>query len=116
MAFSEDEIADHLNTIERCFWAKRRPPEHVRHLVRDGRRVGTNYIELFFIRPSSRRPGEEIEESIAKVRYVRSRDVWRVYWKRADGKWHEYQSRREAKSLVSALKTIHKDPYGCFFG
>jgi len=31
-----------------------------------------------------------VEEPIAKARYVKIRDVWKIYWMRADCKWHSY--------------------------
>ena len=59
---------------------------------------------------------EAVEESIAKIKYVRSRQVWRLYWKRADLKWHAYQPCPEVKSLATALRVIDKDACNCFFG
>jgi hypothetical protein len=53
---------------------------------------------------------------IAKVQYVSSRDVWRIFWKRADGKWHGYQPIPQADSLAAALRVIDEDAHHCFFG
>ena len=60
--------------------------------------------------------GADIEESLAKVQYVRSRGVWRLFWKRADGKWHGYPPHPEAASLAEALQVIDQDANACFFG
>ena len=116
MAFTETEIAEHTATLEERFWSRRRPPLHLRDKVREGQRFDGTSIELFFVRPAFRRPGEHIEEAIAKVTFVRSRNVWRLFWKRADGKWHRYPPCPEAASLGDALRAIHADPNGCFFG
>ena len=116
MAFTETEIAEHTATLEERFWSRRRPPLHLRDEVREGQRFDGTSIELFFVRPAFQRPGAQIEESIAKVRFIRSRDVWHLFWKRADLKWHRYQPCPEAASLGAALHTIHQDPNGCFFG
>ena len=62
------------------------------------------------------RPGEQIEESIAKVRQVRSQGDWRIFWKRADGHWHRYQPCPQADSLAEALRVIDEDANACFFG
>lgn len=116
MAFTDTEIDEHTLTLEQHFWTHRRPPLHLRDRVREGQRFSDQSIELFFVRPAFERPGEHIEDSIAKVTYVRSKDLWHLFWKRADGKWHRYPPVPAAKSLCAALAVIHADPKGCFFG
>jgi hypothetical protein len=116
MAFTDFEIAEHTLTLEKNFWAFRRPPLHLREKIREGQRFSDQSIELFFVRPAYQRSGEFIEDSIAKVTYVRNKDVWMLYWKRADGKWHRYQQQPESKSLQAALAVIDEDRYACFFG
>ncbi|MBL9113926.1 MAG: DUF3024 domain-containing protein [Verrucomicrobiaceae bacterium] len=68
------------------------------------------------LRPAFNRLGEQIEDSIAKVRFVRSRSVWQLFWMRADLKWHRYPPCPETASLSEALHVIHQDTNGCFFG
>lgn len=116
MAFTDSEIAEHNGLIEQLLWSHRRPPLHLRDKVREGQRITGHTIELFFVRPAFKRPGQFYESAIAKVQFVRSREVWRLYWKRADGKWHGYQPRLELKSLAAALRIIHEDRFNCFFG
>ena len=116
MAFADSEIAANTATIEEYFWSRCRPPLHLRDRMREGQRFTDQTIELFFVRPAFNHPGEFVEESIAKLQYVRSKDVWRLFWKRADGKWHRYPPRPEAESLATALGIIHKDANACFFG
>jgi hypothetical protein len=116
MAFTDLEIAGHMKVLEESFWSRHRPPLHLRDRVREGQRFTGQSIELFLVRPAFRRPGEFAEESIAKLTYVRSRNVWHLFWKRADGKWHRYPPRPEAKSLAAALGIIHEDANACFFG
>lgn len=116
MAFTETEIAEHIATLEEQFWSHRRPPLHLREKIREGQRFDGTSIELFFIRPAFHRPGEHIEESIAKVQFIRSRKVWHLFWKRADLKWHRYPPCPDATSLRDALHAIHQDLNGYFFG
>ena len=116
MAFTDIEIAEHMKVLEDSFWSRRRPPLHLRHQVREGQRFTDQAIELFIVRPSFKRPGEHTEESIAKVQHVRSHGVWRIFWKRADGKWHGYKPCGEAPSLAGALRVVDEDANGCFFG
>lgn len=116
MAFTDTEIAEHTATLEAQFWTHRRPPLHLRDKIREGQSFDGTSIELFFVRPAFNRPGEQIEESIAKVQFVRSRRIWHLFWKRADLKWHRYAPCPEAESLAAALRIIHEDANACFFG
>ncbi len=116
MAFTDIEISEHMKVLEDCFWSRRRPPLHLRDRIREGQRFSDKAIELFFVRPAYNRPGEHTEDPIAKVEYVRSKGVWRIFWKRADMKWHGYAPCPSATSLADALRVIHEDPNGCFFG
>jgi len=116
MAFTDIEIAEHMKVLEETFWSRRRPPVHIRDKMREGQRFSDRSIELFFVRPMFRSPDEFVEESLAKVRHVPSRDVWQIFWKRADGKWHRYSPSPEVASLNEALEVIDEDPHRCFFG
>lgn len=116
MAFTDTEIAEHIGLVEDLSWSRRRPPLHLRDQVREGQRFTGHAIEFFLVRPAFNRPGEQVEEPIAKVQFVRARQVWRLFWKRADGKWHRYQPCPEADSLAAALRTIDEDACNCFFG
>jgi len=116
MAFSDAEIARYAGLIEKLIWAKRRPPLHLRDKVREGQRIEGREIELFLVRPLFFDPTRQTEQSIAKARYVKSRDVWQVFWKRQDLKWHRHPLRPEVKSLEGFLKLVDEDANGCFWG
>lgn len=116
MSFTDKEISDHISLIEELFWARRRPALHLRDKIREGQRIKGQTIELFFVRPLFDKPGQQVEEPIAKLQFVRSRGVWRIFWKRADLRWHGYQPHPETDSLASALRIIDKDAHQCFFG
>jgi hypothetical protein len=116
VAFNDVEIARYASLIEKLIWAKRRPPLHLRDKVREGQRIEGHEIELFLVRPLFSDHTRQVETSIAKTRYVRSRNVWQVFWKRADTKWHGYAPRPEVKSLEEFLKLVNEDANGCFWG
>lgn len=88
----------------------------IRDAVREGQRVEGQSVELFFVRPVWDDPSQETEESIAKATLVRSRGKWRVYWKRADLRWHSYANKPEVNSLRDFLQLVDEDRYCCFFG
>ncbi len=100
----------------RAFVEKRRPPPHIRNELDIGFRVTGQSVEIFEVRPRWRQPDEKIEHSIAKVSYVKSQDIWKIYWQRADLKWHSYQPTPQVKTLQEFLQTVERDEYACFFG
>jgi hypothetical protein len=116
MPFSDSEIAEHTSTLEAKFWSFIRPPLHLRDRIREGQRFEGGSLELFFVRPAFGDPVKWIEDPIAKIRFVRSTGVWRLYWQRADLKWHSYPPCPETGSLSEALEIIKEDANRCFFG
>ena len=116
MAFTETEIVTYTAQLEQQFWSRHRPPLKLRDKIREGQRFSGLAIELFFVLPAFERRGEFIEQSIARLRYVRRHDVWRIYWMRADLKWHLYPPCPEVASLDEALRIVGEDANCCFFG
>lgn len=116
MAFTETEIAAHMNVLEDCFWSRRRPPVHMRAQVREGQRFKNRTIELFFARAAFGRPGEFVESPVAKIQHMLASDVWRLFWMRSDLKWHLYSPCPQVSSLEEALRVIDEDKTCCFFG
>ena len=113
-----------LNDIERrriekavsAFVDKRRPAPHIRPKLDLGFRVSGQSVELFEIRPQWNRPEIKRENSYAKATFVRTRKIWKVYWKRADLKWHSYEPTPAVAAIEDFLAVVQKDEYGCFFG
>jgi len=57
-----------------------------------------------------------MHHAFAKIRYVKSHGVWRLYWHRASGKWEAYSPFRESSDLEALLACIDEDSFGCFKG
>ncbi|MDD5250661.1 MAG: DUF3024 domain-containing protein [Rhodocyclaceae bacterium] len=93
-----------------------RPPEDVREKLDFEYRLKGQSVEIYEVRPRWKRPAEKTELPVAKATYVRKEDSWKIYWHRADGKWHRYEPNAEAASLVAFLSVVERDEYGCFFG
>ncbi len=105
--------------IERAleaYLAKRRPPSHIRHKLDFGWRLSNQSVELFEIRPQWDDPSVIRNHPFAKATYVKTQGLWKVYWKRADLKWHGYQPKPEVASVEQFLAIVDADEYGCFFG
>ena len=52
----------------------------------------------------------------AKATYIKKKDVWKIFWKRADDKWHAYTPNPTVKELKDFLKIVDEDKYHCFKG
>jgi len=115
MAFSELEIKRIEKAIE-AFMAKRRPPAHVRSQLDFSYRIKGQCVELFEIRPYWRDPENKIESSIAKATFVRTTAIWRVFWQRADLKWHSYDPTPQVGTIEKFLDLVDEDKHACFFG
>ena len=113
-----------LNDLERrrvekavdAFIQARRPPEHMRPQLDLGFRIVRQSVEIFEVRPAWRRPNETMENPIAKATYVRKTDTWRVFWQRADLKWHSYPPAPAVGTIEKFLEIVGEDPHACFWG
>lgn len=115
MAFSELELKCCEKAVE-AFMQVRRPPPQIRNELDLRYRIKGQSIELFEVRPDWRDPEKTMETPVAKATYVRTQGVWKVYWQRADLKWHRYDPHGEVKSVEEFLNVVDVDQYGCFFG
>jgi hypothetical protein len=116
MPFTDNEIAEHTLTIEKHFWSKRRPPVEMRDQIREVQRFTGYTLDLFYVRPRWQHPGETLDSPVARVRYIKSRKLWQLYWMRADLKWHRYIPHPVTTNLEEALQVIDEDANSCFFG
>jgi len=113
-----------LNDIERkrvektvgAFIEKLRPAPHIRPQLDFGFRVSGQSVELFEIRPQWDRPTVIRESTFAKATFVRTQGLWKVYWMRADLKWHSYLPVPEVPIIEEFLAVVQKDEHACFFG
>src|SRR3990172_12446378 len=98
MAFTALENAE-IQSIANEFLAKRRPPVDIRHELDVAFRINGQSIELFEIRPRFQHPEQKIESNFAKATYVRKQNIWKLFWRRASGKWNAYPPRSKVKTL-----------------
>ena len=115
MAFN-DLDRKRIENAMAAFLAKRRPPPHIRPQLDLGYRLIEQSVELFEIRPQWDNPSIIREHPFAKATYVRTQNLWKVFWQRADLKWHGYEPASTVKSIEEFLSAVDADPYGCFFG
>jgi len=99
-----------------AFVAMRRPAPPIRPKLDIGFRVSGQSVELFEIRPQWNRPSVKRESAVAKATFVRTQGIWKVFWKRADLKWHPYEPVPEVAAIDKFLAVVQEDEYGCFWG
>lgn len=115
MALSEFERR-RFERVVGAFVEEHRPPPHLRAKVDLAFRVTGQSVEIFEVRPKFERPDQTIEEAVAKATYVKATGRWRVFWQRADLKWHRYDPVPEVASLDEFLQVVREDEHSCFFG
>jgi len=115
MAFTEIESARITGTMS-DFLEKRRPPESMRAKFDISYRIEGNSVVIFALRPFWRDPGRIIEGPVAKATYVRRTNRWKIYWQRADLKWHAYPPQPEALLFEEFLTLVDEDNDECFWG
>lgn len=115
MAVSEFEEKRIEKTMD-AYLEKTRPPVHIRNELDIGYRIENHSVVLFEIRPAFRKPDQKIEHAIAKATYIKRAKEWRLYWMRADLKWHRYEPVPDVKDLGEFLRVIEEDAFGCFYG
>jgi hypothetical protein len=112
-----DELArKRIEGTVAAYVQKRRPPVHVRPQLDIGFQVSGNSVEIFELRPAWKQPTEILKEPVAKATFVKTRDVWKVFWQRADLKWHSYDPAPTVGSIEKFLELVDADPHGCFWG
>ena len=94
---------------------KRRPPEHLREKLDLNYRFEKQSVILFEIRPLLGRPNEIIEHAFAKASWVKSQEVWKVYWMRGNLKWYPYDP-PAVEDFEQFLTEVDEDRLGCFWG
>jgi hypothetical protein len=116
MALAQLEAA-RVKKVVGAFIESRRPAPHIRPKLDIGFRLTGQSVEIFEIRPVWRGPpGDKHEGAVAKATFVRTRNRWRVFWMRADLKWHRYEPAAEVRAIEDFLKLVDEDSYACFWG
>jgi len=114
MAFTELELKLIENTVGTM--CRRRSPVHLRDEIRLAYEVAKYFVEIYEERPGWRNRTHWTRMGVARFRYVRGTERWRLYWMRQDLKWHPYEPLPESRSLEKLVAEVDKDPHGAFFG
>jgi hypothetical protein len=95
---------------------RKRSPEHIKDKLRIEFKIEGQSVILYEIRPVWNDPTRHTEAPFAKIKFVRAKNEWQLFWQRSDMKWHRYQPMESAKDLHILVDEIDRDPHYCFFG
>ena len=93
-----------------------RPTVEIRDKLDIGYTFIDNSLEIFEVRPQWDNPKTIIHSPIAKTKFIKSKNIWKVYWMRASGKWVLYDPTPVVKTLSEFFIVLKKDKYGAFWG
>ena len=98
------------------FIDKRRPPIPIRAKLDIGYRIEDQSVFVFEIRPKWDNPEIIKEHPIAKASFVKAKNHWKIFWMRADLKWHLYTPNPTVNALADFAKSVNEDKHFCFWG
>lgn len=115
MALDKTKSDDLIEMLE-TYISGIRPKPELRSQIDLNYEIKDQSVILNEIRPVWNNPKEQLTLGYAKATYVNSTNVWKVFWKRADNKWHSYKPKPTVKDLKDFLKLVDQDALGCFKG
>ena len=95
---------------------KERPPVEIRKKIDIGWKLERQSVYIFEVRPGINDTGINYLFDYAKATWVKTEKHWKIFWKRASGKWNVYDPLPEAGNLQLFLLEVDKDPHHCFKG
>lgn len=115
MAVENLQVLDIIEVME-AFLERQRPPEHIRPKLDVGYKIEGQSIIIHEIRPLWDDASKIIYPEVAKTTFVKAKNHWKVFWLRADLKWHAYGSKPAVKTLSDFVELVEEDAHGCFWG
>lgn len=115
MAFTTEQTAAIESSMAE-FMARHRPPEELRATIDLAWRIKGQSVMIHSIRPSWPDETGTTEEPVAKATYNGTTERWKIYWMRADLKWHSYPPHPEAVLFDEFLALVDEDKNCCFWG
>lgn len=115
MALTEAQIQE-IEKAGESFLAARRPPVEIRSKVDLAYRIEGQSVFIYEIRPGWDNPDEIMILDFAKTTLVKTQNHWKIYWMRADLKWHSYPPKPTVKTIKKFFELVDNDEHACFLG
>ncbi len=114
----KDKVIDINYSMIQSYVIGKRPSVEIRDRLDYGFKYEKNAYEIFEVRPvwNSQDPSDYQKLSFVRIRYIKTKRIWKLYWMRGSGKWELYKPFPESTSLDKLLTTIDEDSFGCFYG
>ena len=113
MAFSELERARLKKTLDK--WVEEVPLD-LRDKIRYVYRIDSHEVVISERRPRFQRPSEWQDLEVAKFKYVKAANEWRLFCQFRDLKWRAYQPLPSAYTFEELFAEVQRDPTGIFWG
>lgn len=118
MATVAEFVVPELDRARVQRWCRDRVPQDARHQVRLEADFSGRDVTIVERRaPWNSEAGPDWTTlPVARLRYLKSRGVWRLYWRDRDERWHEYPQLPFARDIDELLTEIDRDPTAIFWG
>ena len=111
------KIIDINEATIKKYVASLRPEDlEIRNQIDIGYLYKANVVGLFEIRPDWQNPNQMQKIEFARIRFYKTKKIWKLYWMRASGKWELYEPFSESTHLGKIIEIIKEDKHGCFYG
>jgi len=99
-------------------WCCARVPERVRDEVRVEADVADRHLTIVECRPPWRTDfgPEWTRFPIVQLRYTKATQLWSLYWRDRNLKFHEYDRVPASASVEELLAEVERDPTAVFWG
>ncbi|GAB3016736.1 DUF3024 domain-containing protein [Spirosoma pulveris] len=107
-----------LDTIEvlENYIDKIRPSEALRDQIDIAYKIENQSIIIFESRPYLHEPDKRFESAVAKATFVKSRNQWKVFWKRSSLTWQIYAPQPFVNTIDQFVALVEQDEQYCFWG
>ena len=95
---------------------KMRPPINIRKNLDVGFSYVNYNLEIFESRPRWNDNSQIDHHPFAKAKFIKSKNLWKVYWRRASGKWEVYEPHPEVDDIDDFFRIVNEDKLGAFRG
>ena len=115
MSLDVNKSVDIIEIMEN-YISKVRPRTEMRNQLDLNYEIQNQSIILNEIRPFWANSKKILTNGYAKATFIKSTNLWKLYWKRADNKWYSYNPVPTVSKLTDFLKLVDEDKFNCFKG
>jgi hypothetical protein len=115
--YNNDDIIDINESLVKDYVESIRPKDPEIRKEVDISYIYTNKtFKLFQVRPNWRNPETKERFEFAKIQFIKTQQLWKLYWMRSSGKWELYKPFPESNRIDKIIEVIKQDEHACFFG